>query len=65
MSTTYRIELSIDTTEAEQFCAWLIEQGHDAKIGRSTGNYVNGAWTSADETANEIMNALWSSYCNS
>jgi uncharacterized protein CbrC (UPF0167 family) len=62
---TYEIEIAYDACEAEQFCDWLIAQGHNASIGRSTGNYVNGMWASADTEANEVMNELWSAYCNS
>jgi hypothetical protein len=62
---THEIEIACDTVEAEQFRDWLIAQGHSAKIGRSTGNYVDGMWTSTDTEANEIMNGLWSDYCNS
>jgi hypothetical protein len=60
---TYKIELAVDSTEAEEFCAWLAERGHDAKIGRTTGNYVDGKWTSTSTDANEIMERLWSEYC--
>lgn len=61
---THRIEVSFDNPEAEQFVAWLNANGHDAKVGRSTGNYVDGNWTSSDLDASQIMNALWDSYCN-
>lgn len=63
--TTYTIEIACDTPEAEQFAAWLNAQGHDARVGRSTGNYVDGSWTDNNAEANEIMNDLWSQYCNS
>lgn len=63
MRTTYRIEIASDHHEAEQFCAWLSARGHDAKIGNSTGNYVDGVRTT-DNDANEIMRALWDAYCN-
>lgn len=64
MKTTYNVEISNDTTEAEEFAAWLNARGHNAKIGRSTGNYINGEWTSSNTDANEIMNRLWSEYCD-
>ena len=60
---SYEIEIAVDTPEAEQFRDWLIAQGHDAKIGRSTGNYVDGVSTS-DPEANDIMRALWDAYGN-
>lgn len=62
-NTTHTIEISIDNEQGEQFAAWLNAQGHSAKVGRSTGNYIDGAWTSSDESANEIMRALWAAYC--
>lgn len=61
---SYKIEIASDTTESNEFLAWLIEAGHDASIGNSTGNYVDGIWTSTDENANKIMRDLWESYCN-
>ncbi len=64
MSNTHNIEISIDNDEGQQFADWLNSQGHDAKVGNSTGDYIDGVWTSHDNDANEIMNALWSRYCN-
>lgn len=61
----YEIIIACDQHEGEQFKNWLIARGHDAEIGNSTGSYVDGAWTSSDQDANEIMNQLWSDYCNS
>ena len=63
MEKALTIEIAVDNEEAEDFCAWLIENGHTASIGRSTGNYVNGQWTSTDSDANCIMNKLWDDYC--
>jgi len=65
MSNTHNIEISIDNDEGEQFAEWLNAQGHTAKVGNSTGDYIDGVWTSSDADANETMNALWSQYCNS
>lgn len=59
-----KIELSYEHREADSFRYWLINRGIDATIGRSTGNYVDGVWTSADEGANTIIRALWNMYCN-
>lgn len=64
MTTTYAVEIAADTTEAEQFSAWLNAQGHTATVGRSTGNYINGEWTSTSAEASEIMRRLWDAYCN-
>lgn len=60
---TYKIEVAVDTVEGENFVAWLNAQGHNAALGRSTGNYVDGTWTSTDVQANEIMRDLWDEYC--
>lgn len=66
---TYTIEIAFDScgTEegAHEFAAWLNEKGHTAKIGNSTGSYVDGRWTCSDEEAREIMNSLWDEFCNS
>lgn len=57
------IEISIDNDEGELFAEWPTAQGHTAKVGNSTGNYVDGTWTSTDNGASETMNALWAAYC--
>lgn len=63
-TTTYTIEISGDNDEGEQFAEWLNARGHRAKVGRTSGNVVNGSWTSNDTEANDVMNDLWSQYCN-
>lgn len=60
-----RIEIASDHSEAEQFCAWLRARGHDARVGRSTGSYVEGRWTSINEDAAEILRTLWNAYSES
>ena len=65
MSNKHKIEIACDTPEADEFSEYLNKQGHDADIGTSTGNYIDGIWTSGDITANRIMNNLWIDYCNS
>lgn len=60
----HKIVISCDTPDAEQFCDYLNALGHDAEIGDSTGNYVDGTWTSADETANAIMRQMWVDFCD-
>lgn len=62
---TYDITIDKCATEGEEFCEWLISQGHTAEIGNSTGNYVDGIWCGADAEAGSIMNSLWDKYCNS
>lgn len=64
ITTTHTIEISCDNDEGAQFAAWLNAQGHTATVGRSTGDYVDGAWTSSDIDASEAMRALWTAYCN-
>ena len=61
----YKIEIAVDNAEGKEFVAWLNKNGHDASLGTSTGNYINGDWTSTDENANQILNDLWNKYCNS
>jgi len=61
---THKIEIAVDHAEADEFCAWLNTQGHTATVGRSTGNYVDGDWTSSDQAAGDILNGLWDDYCN-
>jgi hypothetical protein len=63
--TTYEIEVASDQYEADQFIQWLNDNGYEAAIGDSTGNYVNRIWTNADEKASEIFNRLWDQYCGS
>jgi hypothetical protein len=62
---TYSIEIACDHEEGARYKNWLISQGHDARIGNSTGTYINGSRTSLDEDALDISNELWSKYCNS
>lgn len=62
---TYEIIIAVDTPEVEEFAAWLEDQGHSAKVGDGTGDYIDGVWTSSDAEANEIMNRLWDDYCKS
>lgn len=61
----YEVEIGCDGIENEEFRDWLISQGHEAKIGRSTGSYIDGVWTDKYPEANDILNSLWSAYCNS
>lgn len=61
---TYRIEVASDTAELETFVQWLCDHGHNATIGRSTGDYINGVWTAHNEEARAIINKLWEDYCS-
>ena len=58
------IEIAVDHAEGEEFVGWLNNQGHDARLGTSTGNYIDGEWTSSDDSANEILQKLWEEYCD-
>lgn len=59
------IDISIDHAEAEEFCLWLnMRDDISASVGRSTGNYVDGNWTSSNIEEDEILNNLWYEYCN-
>lgn len=57
------IELAFDHAEGEEFCKWLNERGYIARIGASSGNYVDGHWTNRSDEANALLNQLWSEYC--
>jgi len=63
--TKHEIKVSFNTAECELFIEWLNEQWHIAEMCDSTGDYIDGAWTSTDESADEIMRHLWAEYCNS
>ena len=60
----YNIEIAVDMDEAEAFRDFIIKQGHNATIGKTTGNYVDGAWTSTDSGADLIFWELWRDFCN-
>ena len=60
----HKIEIAVDHHEGSKFVAWLNKNGHDAALGSSTGNYVDGERTSSDDDANQILNTLWDKYCN-
>jgi len=66
-NSTYTIVLAFDAAGSDEataeYCAWLNEQGHDARVGTSTVTTIDGVSTSGE--ANEIGNALWESFCNS
>ena len=59
----YSIEVGMDIEEGAGFVAWLRKQGHDARLGNTTGNFIDGTHTS-DVEAGEIMRQLWEEYCN-
>ena len=63
-----RLELAINTIEAEQFRDWLIAQGHDTRVGNSTGDYIDGVMCGGrnddDGEARAVLGALWEQYCN-
>lgn len=64
MQARYNVEIAVDCEEAEAFRDWLIAQGHEARIGRSTASYINGIDTGAARKSSEIMRALWQAYCD-
>ena len=63
--TKHNVTVSSDSEEGAEFVAWLNAAGHDAELGNSTGNYVDGLWTLKDIGACETMRTLWTDYCNS
>lgn len=62
MSKKFEITVESGSHEAEEFVAWLIEQGHTAELGDQ--NEIDGVATYGDENIGNIMNGLWESYCN-
>lgn len=56
----FDIELAVDHEESEQFKEWLNKNGHNAIIGTSTGNYVNGL----NGFFSSELNRLWNDYCD-
>jgi len=63
MGSSYEIEIACDHHEAEEFCAWLNDQGHSATVGSSTGNYVDGVSTD-NEDEGAVLESLWHAYCS-
>jgi hypothetical protein len=59
----YVIEVAYDNEDCSGFVAWLNEQGHEAKMGGTTGSYVDNDWILGCCEANNIFNALWDVYC--
>jgi hypothetical protein len=59
------IELACDHEEAEQFAAWLRQQGHTVTIGASTGNYIDRHGTGTSQELSDKFNNLWDAYCAS
>jgi hypothetical protein len=60
-----KIELACDHAESDEFVTFLKARGHEVTVGSTTGNYVDGKWTSDDEEANDTLNRLWVAYCHS
>lgn len=63
-SKTHEIRIAADHEESAEFVAWLRTRGHDAAISDSSGNYIDGAWTSVDGEAADVLRQLWDAYSN-
>ena len=59
-----KIEIAVDSNEADEFANWLNNHGHEANVGTSTGNYIDGEHTANDPELQETLNDLWDEYCN-
>ncbi len=59
-----KIEIAVDHHEADEFASFLNGEGHDAHVGESTGNFIDGVCTSHDVDASDELNKLWDWYCN-
>ena len=60
----YTITIAVDTPEAFSFADWLEARGHSATVGDTSGDYVDGIWTSTDAAAAAVLNRLWGEYCS-
>lgn len=59
---THNIMVSCDHEDGQRFVEWLQEQGHTARLGATTGSFVNGYRTTEPE-AQQVMTELWEAYC--
>lgn len=59
-----KIEIACDAVEATEFVEWLQGRGHDAIVGETTGNFIDGVHTSSSINANDILADLWAEYCS-
>lgn len=55
---TYTITIACDHPEAEEFAEWLNEQGHIARVGSDTANWIDG------ERGADVFDDLWDNYCD-
>ena len=60
-----KIELAFDATEGAEFAAWLNRRGYDAKVGKTSSDFVDGVdVTLGGGAASEELCRLWDEYCN-
>ncbi|MBZ5486923.1 hypothetical protein HW452_05225 [Halomonas aquamarina] len=55
--TTYNVVIAADQNEAEEYAAWLIEQGHTAVVGNTTRTTIDG------QQNDVVSEQLWNDYC--
>ncbi|MGO3056965.1 MAG: hypothetical protein ACTID3_08545 [Halomonas sp.] len=55
--TTYNVAIAADHHEAEEFAAWLNEQGHTAEVGSTTRTTIDG------QQNDVVSEQLWNDYC--
>ena len=60
---TYVIEIACDIDEGEAYLAWLRAHGHTARIGSTTGTFLNGFHTAHHGAARRVSEQLWNDYC--
>jgi len=58
------IELAGDTPDGDKFVEWLTKKGHDARIGTTDGNFINGVNTSSDDIVAIKMHDFFEEFCN-
>lgn len=57
------IEVDQASDEADEFAAWLREQGHTVRLVPQSVSTINGVPTTTPE-ASEQMRVLWEAYCD-
>lgn len=59
----YDIELSVDHEQGEEFAEFLRKKGHNAFVGDTSTNIVNGEWTGINPYRQIVLNKLWDEFC--
>lgn len=60
----YKIEVSSDIPDAENFVKYLDNLGHEASVQYLGGCYVDGVLTESENFASTIFFELWNEFCS-